>query len=67
MAHDNATPHMAWQTQLWFQEYRREVLQHPAHSPNLAPTDIRLFGFLKEHLSGQRFVKDDDDTVAVMM
>jgi hypothetical protein len=32
-----------------------------------APTDFHLFGFLKQHLSGQWFVNDeDDDAVAAM-
>jgi hypothetical protein len=35
------------------------ILQHPAHSPYLAPSDFHPSGALKRHFSGQRFVHDD--------
>jgi hypothetical protein len=31
------------------------VLEHPAYSPNLAPSDYHLFGTLKDALRGRRF------------
>jgi len=34
---------------------RREVLPHPAYSPNLAPSDFHLFGPIRETLGGERF------------
>jgi len=37
----------------------REVLPHPAYSPDLAPSDFHLFGPLKEALGGKR--RDDDE------
>ena len=30
-----------------------EVLPHHSYSPNLAPTDYHLFGFVKDQLRGQ--------------
>jgi hypothetical protein len=59
----NVTPHMAQHTQQWFQQYGWEV-HHPTYSPDLAPSDFHLFGSLRRHLSGQKFV--DDDIAAVM-
>ena len=62
LQHDNATPHTAKLTQDWLQRYHWEVLPHPPHSPDLASSDYHLFGPLKRHLVGQRFIDDDDLT-----
>ncbi|PNF35752.1 hypothetical protein B7P43_G13041 [Cryptotermes secundus] len=32
-----------------------EVLPHPSYSPDLAPYNYHLFGFVKDQLRGQRF------------
>jgi histone-lysine N-methyltransferase SETMAR len=37
------------------QKRKREVLQHPPHSPDLAPSDFYLFGPFKNFLLGKRF------------
>jgi histone-lysine N-methyltransferase SETMAR len=42
-----------------------EVMEHPAHSPDLAPSDFHLFGPLKEALEGRRFRCDEDVKNAV--
>ena len=60
LQHDNAAPHTAKRTQDWLKRYNWETLPHPPHSPDLAPSDIHLFGPLKRHLAGQRFEDDDD-------
>ncbi|GFO41893.1 histone-lysine N-methyltransferase SETMAR [Plakobranchus ocellatus] len=57
---DNATPHSANLTQQWLQRYGWEILNHPAHSPDLAPSDFHLFGPLKRHLGGMAFETEDD-------
>ncbi|GFR59341.1 histone-lysine N-methyltransferase SETMAR [Elysia marginata] len=36
-----------------------EILPHPPHSPDIAPSDYHLFGPLKRELPGKRF--DDDE------
>jgi len=32
-----------------------EVLPHPSYSPDLAPSDYHLFGFVKDQLLGQGY------------
>jgi hypothetical protein len=32
-----------------------EVLPHTSYSPDLAPSDYHLFGYVKDQLAGQRF------------
>ena len=59
LQHDNATPHTAWVTQGWLEKYGWEILPHPPHSPDLAPSDYHLLGPLKRELAGKRF--DDDE------
>jgi len=41
------------------------VLEHPAYSPDLAPSDFHLFGPLKNALRGRRFAADDEVKEAV--
>ncbi|GFO44700.1 histone-lysine N-methyltransferase SETMAR [Plakobranchus ocellatus] len=60
LQHDNATPHSANLTQQWLQRCGWEILPHPAHSPDLAPSDFHLFGPLKRHLGGMAFETEDD-------
>jgi hypothetical protein len=36
------------------------ILPHIPHNPDLAPSDLSLFGPLKEALRGHRFADDDD-------
>ncbi|GFN80755.1 transposase [Plakobranchus ocellatus] len=60
LQHDNATPHSTNLSQQWLQRYGWEILPHPAHSPNLAPSDFHLFGPLKRHLGGMAFETEDD-------
>lgn len=59
LLHDNATSHTARVTSSLLEQFRWEVLPHPPHSPDLAPSDYHLFPFLKGWLGGQRF--DDDE------
>ncbi|GFO46617.1 histone-lysine N-methyltransferase SETMAR [Plakobranchus ocellatus] len=60
LQHDNATPHSANLKQQWLQRYGWEIFPHPAHSPDLAPSDFHLFGPLKRHLGGMAFETEDD-------
>ena len=42
-----------------------EVLEHPAYSPDLAPSDFHLFGPLRNALRGRRFAAADEVKEAV--
>ncbi|GFN83293.1 mariner mos1 transposase [Plakobranchus ocellatus] len=44
LQHDNATPHTAKRTKEWLERCRWDIIPHPAHSPDLAPSDFHLFG-----------------------
>jgi len=41
------------------------VLEHPAYSPDLAPSDYHLFGPLREALRGHRFTSYEEVKEAV--
>ena len=58
--HDNARPHVARQTVALLQQFQWNIITHPPHSPDLAPSDYHLFPKLKEHLAGKRFRSDDE-------
>jgi hypothetical protein len=42
-----------------------DVLPHPPYSPDLAPSDYRLFGPMKGVLGGKRFRNNDQVIAAV--
>jgi hypothetical protein len=46
--------------------YKWEVLDHPPYSPDLAPSDLHLFGSLNEHVDERRFATDGEVQQAVM-
>jgi histone-lysine N-methyltransferase SETMAR len=37
-----------------------KILDHPAHSPDLAPSDLHLFLHLEKHTAGQKFREDEE-------
>jgi histone-lysine N-methyltransferase SETMAR len=65
LQHDNARPHTARATAKKITDLRLECLPHPACSPDLAPSDYRVFGPLKEAFGGKKFSTDDDIKEAV--
>jgi histone-lysine N-methyltransferase SETMAR len=65
LLHDNARPHAAARTQALLQEFGWKVVEHPACSPDLAPSDFHLFLKLKEFLGGTRFRSDEEVKDAV--
>jgi histone-lysine N-methyltransferase SETMAR len=57
---DNAPAHTAHQTTQKIKDLGFELLDHPAYSPDLAPSDYYLFPALKKHLKGTRFASDQE-------
>ena len=47
LLHDNARTHTAHLTINTIRQMNREVLEHPAYSPDLVPSDFHLFGPLR--------------------
>ena len=67
LLHDNARPHTARRSTYLLQEFSCEMFDHPAYSPDLAPSDFHLFLHLKKFLSGQRqhFQNDTEADMSV--
>ncbi|GFO01177.1 histone-lysine N-methyltransferase SETMAR [Plakobranchus ocellatus] len=53
-------PHMANRTKEWLERYRWDIIPHPAHGPDLAPSDFHLFGPPKRLLGGKKFENEDE-------
>jgi len=53
--HDNTRPHAAHLTSEAIAKMGWEVLPHPSYSPDLAPFDYHLFGFVKDQLRRQHY------------
>jgi len=60
LQHDNTRPHTSAATRDAIQRLDSSVLLHPPYTLDLAPSDIRLFLKLKEHLKGQHFSCDEE-------
>jgi len=56
----SARPHTASQTVQTINHLGFEVLEHPAYSPDLAPSEYHLFGPLKNALRCRRFSTDKE-------
>lgn len=54
---DNARPHLV---DAFLQDNGLTRLQHPPYSPDLAPSDFFLFGFLKMQMEGKNFESDEE-------
>ena len=52
---DNARPHTALRTLAFMAENSMKPAPHPPYSPDLAPSDFYLFGYVKGRLTGQEF------------
>lgn len=55
---ENACPHTAAHNAEALKKLNFEVLQHPLHSPDFAPSDYHLFGPIKQASRGRRSTKD---------
>jgi len=66
LSHDNAHTHTEAHTLENLEQLKWDAMEHPAYSPDLAPSVFHLFGPLKNALRGRRFSCDDDDVKAVV-
>ncbi|GBL99394.1 Histone-lysine N-methyltransferase SETMAR [Araneus ventricosus] len=62
---DNARPLTARDTKEHIRRMEWERLDHPAYSPDLAPSDFHLFPALKLELSGRHFRSNEEVHLAV--
>ena len=56
---DNARPHKSLKTQETVTKLRLRELPHPPYSPDIAPSDYFLFGYLKSRLRGFSFENEE--------
>jgi histone-lysine N-methyltransferase SETMAR len=56
---DNTRPHTGRRTRDFIEAYGTEQAPHPPYSPDLAPSDFCLFGYLKDKFQGQHFEDGD--------
>ena len=52
---DNASSHTAKSTIQYCESKNHRILPHPPYSPDLAPSDFFLFGYIKGKCKGKRF------------
>lgn len=62
---DNAPAHKSVLAMAKFKELTFKLLEHPPYSPDLAPSDFRLFPNLKRFLRGKRFSSNEEVITAV--
>ncbi|GFG38473.1 hypothetical protein Cfor_11214, partial [Coptotermes formosanus] len=55
----------AARTQVIIRDFGWEVFEHPAYSPDSAPSDFHFFPAMKELLGGRRFKSDEEVKDAV--
>lgn len=60
LLHDNARPHIAKPVKTYLQTLKWEVLTHPPYSPDIAPSDYRLFRSMAHGLSEQNLTSYED-------
>jgi histone-lysine N-methyltransferase SETMAR len=60
LLHDNARPHTNLRTREAIAKMGWTVLPHPAHSPDLAPSNYHLFGPVKNVLCKRHFADDNE-------
>ena len=60
LQHDNARPHVAKPVKTYLETLKGEVLLHPPHSPDIAPSDYYLFRSMAHGLADQQFRSYED-------
>jgi transposase len=63
---DNATPHTAAISTSFLEENGMTKAHHPLYSPDLAPSDFYLFGYIKRNLSGTSFDEREELLSAIV-
>jgi hypothetical protein len=64
---DNARPHTAQKCRTFSAENGLRPATHPADSPDLAPSDFSLFGYVKHRLQGIIFPSGEEDSFATFV
>jgi histone-lysine N-methyltransferase SETMAR len=62
---DNAPAHTSKLAKVAIRDAGFDLLNHPAYSPDIAPSDYHIFSNLKKHLRGKYF-KEDADVIAAV-
>jgi transposase len=62
---DNAKPHTSKMSIEMIEELGFILVPQPPYFPDLAPCDFFLFGYLKQHLEGKYFTREDQMIAAV--
>jgi histone-lysine N-methyltransferase SETMAR len=62
---DNVRPHTTNLSTQYFTENQMKSVPHPPYSPDLAPSDFYLFGYVKRFLAGLSFEDTDQLRAAV--
>jgi hypothetical protein len=62
---DNAKPHTSKMSIEKIEQLGFIPVHEPPHSPDLAPCEFFLFGYLKQHLEGKHFIREDQVSAAV--
>jgi hypothetical protein len=62
---DNAKPHISKMSIQKIEELGFILVPQPLYSPDLAPCDFFLFGYLKQHLEGKHFTREGHVITAV--
>ena len=65
LLHDNTRPHTTRLTLEKIEKTGWEVLPHPPYSPDLAPSDYHLFGFVKNQMRGHHYEMNEALQTAV--
>ncbi|GBP48713.1 Mariner Mos1 transposase [Eumeta japonica] len=60
LLYDNVRPHVAIPVKNYLKTLDREVLPYPPYSPDIAPSEYRLFRSMAHALSEQRFSSYED-------
>ena len=57
---DNAKPHTSRFTTLFMESNKLKIAPHPPYSPDIAPSDFFLFGYVKGKMEGCHFESRDE-------